>query len=245
MSLHIAAKPKDIAPLVIITGDPLRAKEMSLFFLTKPQLVSDVRGSFIYTGFYKGKMVSIATSGIGHPSISIYVQELRQFYNVKVILRVGSCGSFVNSLSLGQIVNVQKSYSNFLYYSDFYASHWAFPSKSLFDIIPKAGKEIELNSISCVNAVAEPEFYIEAPGKTFAQQNVLLWDVVEMETYSLFVNAKKLHFAAASLLVVTDQLRFAGSNNYVVQAKMTVKQRVEVFHPVFALALRVLLRWES
>ena len=93
MTPHIEAKKEEIANVVIMPGDPMRAKFIAEKFLKDYKIVSKVRGNNIYTGFYKGKKVSIAPSGMGMPSMGIYAYELYKFYDVKEIIRIGSAGA--------------------------------------------------------------------------------------------------------------------------------------------------------
>ena len=90
---HITAKKDDFAKTVLMPGDPLRAKFIAENYLTDAVLVNNVRGVQGYTGYYKGKRVSVMASGMGMPSIGIYSYELFNFYDVSSIIRVGSCGS--------------------------------------------------------------------------------------------------------------------------------------------------------
>ena len=101
---HISAKLGDFADTVLMPGDPLRAKFIAETFLENAVLVNNVRGVQGYTGYYKGKRVSVMASGMGQPSIGIYSYELYNFYNVKTIIRVGSCGSFSPELHARDII---------------------------------------------------------------------------------------------------------------------------------------------
>ncbi|MEY3383295.1 MAG: hypothetical protein RLZZ17_1033, partial [Actinomycetota bacterium] len=93
MSLHIAAKPGEVAERILLPGDPLRAKWVAENFLTAPVQYNSVRNMFGYTGTYKGERVSVQGSGMGIPSISIYVHELFTEYNVQRAIRIGTCGA--------------------------------------------------------------------------------------------------------------------------------------------------------
>ena len=93
MSTHINAPEGAIADSVLLPGDPLRAKFIAETFLEDAKCYNEVRGMYGYTGIYKGHRVSVQGTGMGQPSLSIYVQELFQFYNVKKAIRIGTCGS--------------------------------------------------------------------------------------------------------------------------------------------------------
>ncbi|MCX4028970.1 purine-nucleoside phosphorylase [Endozoicomonas sp. SM1973] len=101
---HISAAPGDFAETVLMPGDPLRAKFIAENFLTDAQCVTEVRNMFGYTGTYKDRRISVMGSGMGIPSISIYAKELITDYDVKKIIRVGSCGAVDDSIKLQDII---------------------------------------------------------------------------------------------------------------------------------------------
>ena len=101
---HIEAKKGDFAKTVLMPGDPLRAKFIAENYLTDVKLVNSVRGMLGYTGYYKGKRVSVMASGMGQPSIGIYSYELFKFYDVENIIRIGSCGGFDKDLHVRDII---------------------------------------------------------------------------------------------------------------------------------------------
>lgn len=104
MSTHIGASPGDIAPVVLMPGDPLRAKWIAETFLDDPRCYTEVRGMLGFTGTWHGTPVSVQGSGMGQPSLAIYAQELFREYDVRSIVRVGSCGALVESLAVRDIV---------------------------------------------------------------------------------------------------------------------------------------------
>ena len=102
---HISAKSKDeIASTVLMPGDPMRAKYISENFLDDAKLFNETRGMLGYTGFYKGKKVSVMGSGMGIPSAMIYYNELFEFYDVDTIIRIGTAGSMQENIKLQDIV---------------------------------------------------------------------------------------------------------------------------------------------
>ncbi|MBQ3021242.1 MAG: purine-nucleoside phosphorylase [Bacilli bacterium] len=111
MSIHIEAKKDEIAPTVLMPGDPLRAKYIADNFLSDVILINDVRNMLGYTGYYKGKKVTIMGSGMGIPSIGIYSYELYNDYDVQKIIRIGSGGSLSKDVKLKDIVLAKNSYS--------------------------------------------------------------------------------------------------------------------------------------
>lgn len=101
---HLNAEPGDFAPTVLMPGDPLRAEYIAETFLTDVRKVTEVRNMLGFTGSYNGTPVSVQGSGMGIPSIQIYATELFKFFDVKQIIRVGSCGALQDDLNLGDVV---------------------------------------------------------------------------------------------------------------------------------------------
>ena len=104
MSTHLGARPGDIAPLVLMPGDPLRAKWIAETFLGDPRRYTEVRGMYGYTGTWRGRQVSVQGSGMGQPSLAIYVNELFTEYDVQSVIRVGSCGAMTERIAVRDIV---------------------------------------------------------------------------------------------------------------------------------------------
>ncbi len=104
MSTHIGAAPGEIAPLVLMPGDPLRATGSRETFLEGAKCYTEVRGMFGYTGTWHGRPVSVQGSGMGQPSLAIYVNELFREYDVQTIIRVGSCGALTERLAVRDLV---------------------------------------------------------------------------------------------------------------------------------------------
>ena len=104
MSTHIGAQPGDIAPTVLLPGDPLRAKWIAETFLDDARCYSEVRGMYGYTGTWRGRPVSVQGSGMGQPSMAIYVNELFRDYDVASIVRVGSCGAVTDEVGVRDLI---------------------------------------------------------------------------------------------------------------------------------------------
>ncbi len=109
---HISAAPGDIAPLVLMPGDPKRAARIAEQFLDDARQVSDVRGIGCYTGTYQGTPMSVMASGMGVPSLCIYATELYRFYGVRRIVRVGTCGAFSDKVAVGDVVIGTAAHTN-------------------------------------------------------------------------------------------------------------------------------------
>lgn len=104
MSTHIGAQPGDIAPLVLMPGDPLRARWIAETFLDDARCYTEVRGMYGFTGTWQGRRVSVQGSGMGQPSLAIYAQELFREYDVEAVIRVGSCGAMTERVAIRDVV---------------------------------------------------------------------------------------------------------------------------------------------
>ncbi len=104
MTIHIGAKPGEIAETVLLPGDPRRAKWAAETYLDNPRLINDVRGMLGFTGSYKGQPVTIHGSGMGMPSLSIYVNELIRDYGAQTLIRIGSCGAMQQSVRVRDVI---------------------------------------------------------------------------------------------------------------------------------------------
>jgi purine-nucleoside phosphorylase len=104
MSIHIGAEPGQIAPTVLLPGDPRRARWIAETFLDDATCYSEVRGMYGFTGTWQGRPVSVQGSGMGQPSMSIYVNELFSEYDVQQVVRVGSCGALTEKLAIRDVV---------------------------------------------------------------------------------------------------------------------------------------------
>ena len=111
MTPHINAAKGDVAEIVLMPGDPYRAKWAAENFLTKPRLINQVRGMLGFTGQYKGTEITIHGSGMGMPSLSIYVNELIREYDAKTLIRIGSCGGMQKNVKIRDIILAQTASS--------------------------------------------------------------------------------------------------------------------------------------
>lgn len=207
---HNEANIEDIANIVIMPGDPLRAKYITENYLDSYKLVNNVRGMSAYTGFYKNKKITVMASGMGIPSMGIYSYELFHFYNVDYIIRIGTCGSLHPDLKLLDIILVNQSYteSNYALSLDNKNIHIADSSKELNNIIKETANENNINYYegnTLCNECFDP--YIPDLDTMFSRLPKEL-DLCgcEMEAFSLFYNASREGKKASCLLNVVDSL---------------------------------------
>ena len=104
MSTHIGASPGEIAPTVLMPGDPMRARWIAETFLDDARCYSQVRGMYGFTGTWRGERISVQGSGMGQPSMAIYADELFGQYDVQSVIRVGSCGAMTEKLAIRDLV---------------------------------------------------------------------------------------------------------------------------------------------
>ena len=205
---HNEANLGDIAKVVIMPGDPLRAKYIAENFLEDYKLVNSVRGMYAYTGKYKGKELTVMAHGMGMPSVGIYTYELYKFYNVESIIRIGSCGGYMPNNKLFDIILSEAVYSesNYALTLNNDDCHLAYSDKYLNDIISNTAKDLNIN-IFKGNTVCTDCFdvYMTDVNKFLERLPKDLNPLgAEMEAFALFYNAKLLNKKAACLMSIVD-----------------------------------------
>ena len=204
---HIACDKSDIAPIVIMPGDPLRAKYIVENYLTDYKLVSDARNMFVYTGMYKDKRVTVMGSGMGMPSMSIYAFELFYFFGVERIIRIGTCGGLKEYLNVPDLILANCSYteSNFAYSYNGDPTHVTYPSKKLNEIILENAKMKGLSiHEGCVMCTEQFGFYSDNEHVLKRVPEDLDIIAEEMESFALFHIASSFDKEAAVILTVVD-----------------------------------------
>lgn len=201
---HIKCNKEDISNIVLMPGDPLRAKFIAQTYLKDYKLVNSVRNMLSYTGFYKGKKITVFSSGMGMASMGIYCYELYKFFDVKYIIRIGSCGSTDKDVKLLDTILSTSSYTetNFSYTYSSVNVNEVNSSEYLNNIIINKNKNIKRGKTVCSMVF---DAYIDNQDEYNKRlpQNVL---AVEMEAFALFYIAKLLSKEATCLLTVSDSL---------------------------------------
>ena len=204
---HIESDLEDIAEVVLMPGDPLRAKYIAEEFLTDYKLINTVRNMYGYTGYYKGKRITVFASGMGVPSIGIYSYELYKFYHVEKIIRIGTSGSFHKDVKLLDVVLSTGAYckSYFDQLLDNQDINYVEASHNLNDKIKKVAEDAHIplkvgktitSDVFDLYADSEDVFRTNFPGDDYLS--------VEMEAFGLFYVAKKLGREASCLMTVVD-----------------------------------------
>ncbi|HLV15530.1 MAG TPA: purine-nucleoside phosphorylase [Xanthomarina sp.] len=227
MSVHIEAKPGDIAETILLPGDPLRAKWIAETFLENPVCFNRVRNMFGYTGTYKGKRVSVMGTGMGIPSITIYAHELITEYGVKNLIRVGSSGSYQKHVKIRDIVLAMAASSNSgLNEIRFGGADYA-PTADfgLFQKAVEAAKEKNI-PLKAGNVFTSDEFYADdfESYKKWSKFGVLC---VEMETAGLYTVAAKHNVKALSILTISDSL-VTGERTTSEERETTFKEMIDI-----------------
>ncbi len=228
---HITAKAGDFAKTVLMPGDPKRSKFIAENYLENAVLVNDVRGVQGYTGYYKGKRVSVMASGMGQPAIGIYSYELFNFYGVSSIIRVGSCGSFHPDLKVRDIVLAQGACTNGNYASQ-YALPGTFAPIADFGLLQKAVSECEKAGVryKVGNIFSSDMFYNDtSSGMEWAKMGVL---GVEMESAALYCNAARAGKKALCICTVSDSFIYPEDNT-------TAEERQNSFTKMMEIALAI------
>ena len=206
MSVHISAEAGDIAPTVLLPGDPMRAKYIAENYLEEVYCYNRVRGMYGFTGRYQGKLISVQGTGMGIPSISIYLHELINQYQVSNLIRIGSCGSLQSDIKVREIIlamsaSTDSSMNKIRFQGKDYAP------TACYQLLRRAESIAQKNhlSIRIGNVLTTDMFYHDDPNhwQIWATYGTL---AVEMETAALYTMAAKFKVKALSILTVSDSL---------------------------------------
>ena len=226
MTVHNEAKKGEIAKTVLMPGDPMRAKLIAEKYLTDYKLVNSVRGMYAYTGFCKGKKITIMASGMGIPSMGIYSYELYKFYDVENIIRIGSCGAYIKDLNLYDIVIAKDAYTVSTYAKNYgYNDNLVECSKYLLD-------KFKDENIKIIRAHTSDTFYADADIDDLVSNKKC--SIVEMETFGLYFNAKMLNKNAIALYTVSD--------NLITKEETTSEERQNSFTKMIEYALDIAIK---
>ncbi len=228
---HIEAPEGMIADLVLLPGDPMRAKFIAENFLENPVCHNEVRGMLGYTGTYKGKKVSVQGTGMGMPSIGIYAHELINVYGAKKLVRIGSCGSLREEVKLRDIIIAMSASTNSNMIQRRFYGHTYAPTSS-YELVKKAvemaekiGARYHVGSL-----LSNDHFYDDTKEDIFrwAEYGVL---GVEMEAAELLTVAAKHGAKALAICTVSDSLTTGEVT--------TSKERQETFTDMMKIALEL------
>lgn len=230
---HIESSKNDIANIVLMPGDPKRAKYIADNFLENVKLVNQVRAMTAYTGYYKGKKITIFPSGMGNPSIGIYSYELFKYYDVDTIIRIGTIGGYNKDLKVGNVVLAETSVttSNYALIQNGDNRKEINSNMYLNNTINNVAKDNNINlfegRVLCSDVFYDNSDYKELENK----YNVI---GVEMETFALFHTADMLNKKATALLTI--------SNSFATKEELTSEERERNLNEMIKLALESSLK---
>ncbi|WP_109472403.1 purine-nucleoside phosphorylase [Ornithinimicrobium cavernae] len=233
MSTHIAARPDQVAPRILLPGDPLRARWIAETFLEGSECYNEVRGMLGFTGTYRGERVSVQGTGMGMPTVSIYVNELISEYAVQQLVRVGSCGALTERLGLRDVVIAQAAATDSAMNTHrFQGLHY--PATADFGLLRHAVEAAESAQVRHLvgTLLSSDSFYHDRPDLTerLVDFGVL---AVEMEAAELFTLAARHDRAALAVCTVSDHL--------VTGTTTTSQEREQSFGEMVTLALDAML----
>jgi purine-nucleoside phosphorylase len=235
MSTHIGAAPGEIAPRVLLPGDPLRAKWIAETFLTDAKCYSTVRNMLGFTGRYRGVEVSAQGTGMGMPSASIYAHELINEYGVDTLVRVGTCGALSTDLRLRDVIAASGSSTDSMMNRQRFDGLVDYAPVADFgllrtavDVAAERGVPVTVGPILAADA-----FYTDRPDlyDKLADYGVL---AVEMESAALYTIAARFKARALTLLTVSDHIK-TGEH-------ATAQERQETFAQMVEIALDTVVR---
>ncbi|WP_303983466.1 purine-nucleoside phosphorylase [Niallia circulans] len=226
MSVHIGAKEQEIAETVLLPGDPLRAKYIAENFLEDAVCYNEVRNMFGYTGTYKGKRISVQGTGMGVPSISIYINELISSYNVQNLIRVGTCGAIqkdvkVRDVILAMSASTDSQMNRLTFGGVDYAPTADFALlKKAYDSGLDKGLSLKVGNVFTADMFYNDNSELEK----WAKYQIL---AIEMETAALYTIAAKFNRKALSVLTVSDHI-LTGEETTAHERQTTFNEMIEV-----------------
>ena len=228
-SASIAAEESQIAKVVLMPGDPLRAKYVAEHYLENPVCFNTVRNMLGYTGTYKGKKISVMGHGMGVPSVGIYSYELYQFFGVDTIIRIGSAGGVGDNVKLRDVVIALGASTN-----SHFADQYRFPGqlcatadygllKDAVAAAEKLGVRADVGQVFTAD-----QFYNDNPeaGEMYRKFGIL---ALEMEAAGLYWTAQRLRKRALAILTISDHI-FTGE-------ALSAQERQDSFHEMMEIAL--------
>ena len=234
-SASIVLKPgTHFAECVLMPGDPLRAKYIAEHYLENPVLVNDVRNMLAYTGTYEGKEVSVMGSGMGVPSLGLYVHELFAFFGVKAVIRVGSAGGLGDDIRLRDVVIAMSASTNSSFVGA-YDVHGIVAPTADYEMLKNAAAAAEEMGVRAdVGSVYTSDFFYHPDpdiNRKLKDMGILC---VEMETAGLYLQAMAHHKRALSILTISDHI-FTGE-------ALSAEDRQDSFHEMMEIALKTAVR---
>ncbi|MCL6452788.1 MAG: purine-nucleoside phosphorylase [Alicyclobacillus sp.] len=227
MSVHIGAQPGEVADIVLLPGDPLRAKYIAETFLEGAACYNEVRGMLGFTGRYRGVRVSVQGTGMGVPSISIYAHELMHSYGVRTLIRVGTCGAYQPDVRVRDLI-LAMSASTDSAVNQIRFPHVNYAPTADFELLRAAFDAAVVKGIRThVGSVFTSDTFYREDAETVARLTAYGTLAVEMETAALYTLAAKARARALAVLTVSDHL-VTGEETTAVERQTSFSDMVEV-----------------
>src|SRR5699024_9546304 len=226
MSIHINAQQGDIAETILLPGDPLRAKYIAENFLEDVTCYNEVRNMLGFTGTYKGKRISVQGTGMGVPSISIYIHELMEEYGVKNLIRVSTCGAIQKDVKVRDVILAQSASTDSFQNRKLFGNFDYAPTSD-FDLLLSSYNEAKKKGLGVKvgNVFTADSFYDEKGDvEMMAKYGVL---ALEMESSALFTISKKFDARALAILTVSDHV-LTGEATSSEERQTTFNEMIEV-----------------
>lgn len=234
ISASISVKDNEIAKVVLMPGDPLRAKHVAEHYLENPVCFNTVRNMLGYTGTYKGKKISVMGSGMGIPSMGLYATELYTQFDVDAIIRIGSAGGLADHVKMRDVVIAMAASTNSNYGDGYDIPGYLTPVADYGMLANAVESAKQLNVHAVVGSVyTSDHFYYPSP-EINRQARELGQLAIEMETAGLYWTAIGCHKKALSILTISDHL-FTGE-------ALSAEDRQESFHEMMEVALETAWR---
>ena len=238
--IHINAEKGSISDLVLMPGDPLRAKYIADNFLEDVKEVCNLRNMLGFTGKYKGVRISVVGSGMGMPSMGIYSFELFHYFDVKKIIRIGTCGVSSPEVKIPELILASRAHSesNFAYSFNNYEEKITYPSEKLNDIIKETATnlnyKLHVGDITTMDVFGP---YVDADRLYERMPKELNIIGEEMEAFGLFHIANYFNREAACILTAVDS-KFS-------DIILTGEQRQNSLNEMITLALESIIKTEE
>ena len=236
--IHISVENNDdIANIVLMPGDPLRAKYIAEYFLSDAKLVTSVRNMLGYTGYYKGKRVTVMGSGMGMPSMGIYAMELFHFFNVEKIIRIGTCGAVSPKAEINDMILSSSVYSesNFAWTFNNYPEHVVIANEELNNNVKETARELGYNihyGMLTTMEVFGPYIDAERVLNRIPDKYEILGE--EMEAFALIHIANSMQRKATTIATVVDS-KFS-------DRVLSIEERQTSLNNMITLALEAIIK---
>jgi purine-nucleoside phosphorylase len=236
-SACIELKPgTHVAKVVLMPGDPLRAKYIADHYLENPVLFNDVRNMLGYTGTFEGKEVSVMGSGMGVPSLGIYVHELFNFFGVEAVIRIGSAGALQDDVHVRDVVIAMSASTNSAFLTSYDLPGYLAPTADYNMLKDAVAAAEEMGVKADVGSVYTSDFFYHPDKQVNQKARDLGLPCVEMETAGLYLTAMDNHKKALSILTISDHI-FTGE-------ALNAEDRQNSFHEMMLIALKTAAKFE-